>query len=364
MAKKKAQPEQWKYAGFARPESNFFKMPNDWTNITAKITSLAELKVIEYVLRHTWGFQEYGIAKKITTDEFMKGRKGKDGVRFDEGTGLSNRSIIDGLRRAVSHGFLIEKVDDRDRARVKKYYMLNMQPSNNDENNPGVKNLHTDVKKVHSYSEETSQRTEKETIETNFNVVKRLLVFKISENKANELAHRFSEDYIETKIELLKWKLSGGSVGRPIKDPAAWIIRAIEQDYKPPKDFMTTAEREAKAKENEKHGRKLNEQERAAREKELELRSILAEDNRLLDEDMSVWELALRQLQSKFSRQFYETWLKDTSLLTVEDGKVTIGVANKVAQEKLTVRAKDEIAEVLSDLFDDEIRVRFEVLES
>ncbi len=220
MAKKKAQPEQWKYTGFARPESNFFKMPNDWPNITAKITSLAELKVIEYVLRHTWGFQEYGIAKKITTDEFMNGRKVKDGDRFDEGTGLSNRSIIDGLRRAVAHGFLIEKVDDRDKARVKKYYMLNMQPSN-DGNNPGVKILHTGVKKVHSEGEQTSQRTEKETIETNINVVKRLMTLKIFEDKANELTYRFSGDYIERKIELLEWKQAGGSAGRPIKEPAA-----------------------------------------------------------------------------------------------------------------------------------------------
>ncbi len=363
MAKKKAQPEQWKYTGFARPESNFFKMPNDWTNITAKITSLAELKVIEYVLRHTWGFQEYGIAKKITTDEFMNGRKGKDGDRFDKGTGLSNRSIIDGLRRAVAHGLLIEKVDDRDKARVKKYYMLNMQPSN-DENNPGVKNLHTGVKKVHSKGEDSSQRSEKETIETNFIVVKRLMALKIFKDTANELAYRFSKDYIERKIELLEWKQSGGSVGRPIKDPAAWLIRAIEQDYKHPKDFMTTAEREAKEKEDEKNRAKLSKRDRAAREREKALRSNLAEEYQSLDEYLSVWEIALWQLQEKFSRQFYETWLKDTSLLTVEDGKVTIGVANKVAQEKLTVRAKDEIAEVLSDLFDDEIRVRFEVLES
>lgn len=89
---------------------------------------------------------------------------------------------------------------------------------------------------------------------------------------------------------------------------------------------MSAADREAKTKEDEKQGRKLNEQERAARERELELRSMLAEEYRSLDENLGVWEIVLRQLQSKFNRQFYETWLKDTSLLVMEDGEATIGV--------------------------------------
>src|SRR5688572_28953105 len=114
------------FRGFGLPEQNWFKMPNDWTDITAEITSLAELKIVEYVLKHTWGYHEYGSTKRITTDEFMSGRKRRDGARIDRGTGLSNRSVIDGLKRAVAHGYLIEEVDDQDKARIKKYYALRM----------------------------------------------------------------------------------------------------------------------------------------------------------------------------------------------------------------------------------------------
>src|SRR6185436_19558094 len=103
------------FPGFGLPEQNWFKLPNDWTDITAGITSLAELKVVEYVLKHTWGYQEYGLTKLITIDEFMSGRKKRDGSRIDRGTGLSNRSVIDGLRRAVEEGYLIEEVDDSDK---------------------------------------------------------------------------------------------------------------------------------------------------------------------------------------------------------------------------------------------------------
>lgn len=88
----------------------------------------------------------------------------------------------------------------------------------------------------------------------------------------------------------------------------------------------------------------------------------MAEEYQSLDENLSVWEIALWQLQEKFSRQFYETWLKDTLLLAVEDGEATIGVANEVAREELADTAKNEIAEMLSDLFDENIEVEFVVI--
>ena len=154
------------FSGFDTPKQNWFKLPTAWVNITAGINSLAEVKVIQYVLRHTWGFQEYGIPKKITTDEFMRGRMGKDRRRMDDGTGLSKQSVIDGLRKAVEDGYLVEQVDDRDKGRIKKSYMLRMRRA--DEPDADVKNLDIRVKKLDSKSLESGHRTEKETLERYF----------------------------------------------------------------------------------------------------------------------------------------------------------------------------------------------------
>lgn len=55
------------FTGFPSPTRNFFSLPNEMINIIASIKNLAELKVIIYVIRHTWGFHEYGIAKAIST---------------------------------------------------------------------------------------------------------------------------------------------------------------------------------------------------------------------------------------------------------------------------------------------------------
>src|SRR5438105_13553800 len=136
------------FAGFTTPEANFFRLPNEWTDITAQVTSLAEMKLVEYVLKHTWGYSEFDVVKKITTDEFMHGRKKKSGERIDIGTGLSKPSVIAGLKSAVKHGLLEEEIDDSDKARIKKFYKLKMKTPIEEEE-PQKGDPHADVKKLY-----------------------------------------------------------------------------------------------------------------------------------------------------------------------------------------------------------------------
>jgi len=164
------------FQGFAVPTSNFFRLPNNWTDITATITSLAELKVVEYVARHTWGWQEYGIKKRLCIDEFMYGRKHTDGTRMDKGTGLSKQSVIDGIKRAVADGYLEEEIDRHDRGRVHKYYMLkmstrargdvkNLDPRCQESRPQMSSNLTPDVKQPDTLCPDSGHRSEKETPE-------------------------------------------------------------------------------------------------------------------------------------------------------------------------------------------------------
>jgi hypothetical protein len=173
---------QSNFRGFELPQQNWFRLPNAWTDITCDISSLAELKVVEYVLRHTWGYREFGLAKRISTDEFMRGRRRKDGSRLDRGTGLAKQSVIDGLRKAVVHGYLLEDVDRSDKGRVKKYYSLRMnraataarsesddspsglRPYGSGQNpDPGVQNPDRGVKNLDTRGLDASPRSEKHT---------------------------------------------------------------------------------------------------------------------------------------------------------------------------------------------------------
>lgn len=103
------------FAGFEHPEENWSKLPHVLIEMLDRFSSLAELKVVLYILRHTWGFQEFKELKRITLDEFQHGRKRKDRSRLDKGTGMSKDAIREGLSRAVKDGFIVQSFDPRPR---------------------------------------------------------------------------------------------------------------------------------------------------------------------------------------------------------------------------------------------------------
>lgn len=121
--------DELEFRGFSSPEQNWYKMPNEFTELAAHLVRrrmTAVVILLLYIMRHTWGFQEYGIAKKITLDEFINGRKLSDGTRMDSGTGLSNLTIRSAINDAVKVGVLVMEVDDHDKGRVRRYFRLRM----------------------------------------------------------------------------------------------------------------------------------------------------------------------------------------------------------------------------------------------
>ena len=188
------------FQGFDRPESNFFRMPNTWTDITAEIDSIAELKVVEYILRHTWGYQEYGLKKHITIDEFVHGRRRQDGSRMDRGTGLSERAVYDGLRKAVDNGLVEEAIDDSDRGRIKKFYSLRMRAEavaaeQAQSLQPGVQTLHppcricTPARKVCRVGVQHSHPVQRKTLQKE---TRQKEIFRISKGRTTNLKRRAS----------------------------------------------------------------------------------------------------------------------------------------------------------------------------
>ena len=139
------------FVGFDVPRENWSKLPHAFIENMHLMTG-SEIKVILYILRHTWGFQDN--RKKITLDEFENGRKRRDRSRLDSGTGLSRGAVKDGLKRAIEHGFIEVEEDDSDLGRVKRYYSLKML---------SVKNLPPEGQKVTPRESETGPPSEKDT---------------------------------------------------------------------------------------------------------------------------------------------------------------------------------------------------------
>ena len=369
------------FQGFDAPRQNWFRMPNEWIDICADINSLAELKVVQYVMRHTWGHQEYGIRKLISLDEFMHGRRRKDGSRIDRGTGLTKKSVIAGIKSAVERGFLIEEVDGSDKARVKKFYLLRMAQQNDVDGYPNppsdlektpsqtdgekvnadVYFLHPGVEKVYIGGKESIHRTEKETLERNLKketdnnntradssdpidtVVVALSSRGISMRVAEQLASNHSQDLIEEKVEFHDFLVAK----RPsdIKKPAAWLRKAIEDDYKAPDGFVSAIERHRQAEELERRKQAVlaaqEAQEKAAAQaqqserEQLELRlSSLHEKYNTTPEALDFWGAVKQQLESKSTAPIFAL-VADSHILQLNGKTALVGVTAEFKLKQL-----------------------------
>ena len=156
------------FNGWGIPEENWSKLPHVFIAALPLVETLAEMKVILYVLRHTWGYQDD--EKRISIDEFVHGRKyakrhreeyPEDGDRIDNGTGMCENAIKDGIARAVAHGFIEVWEDDTDKARIKHFFSLSIGSSLE-----GQK-LTPRPSKIDPLPSEVDPRSKKETIERN-----------------------------------------------------------------------------------------------------------------------------------------------------------------------------------------------------
>lgn len=80
---------------------NFWSYPKDMNGFWHTLTG-SEQKVLDYILRHTWGFDK--TEDEISFTQLEKGIKG-----FDMGTGLSRRTIITAINGLIKKGFIKKK---------------------------------------------------------------------------------------------------------------------------------------------------------------------------------------------------------------------------------------------------------------
>lgn len=103
MAKGEGKPKFY-YEGFSAPQ--FTQLPNAVTDILMPELSEAELKVLLYIIRRTFGFGKN--ADAISLNQMIDGITTRDGRVLDRGTGLSRssvRRVWPGSRRKASSSF-------------------------------------------------------------------------------------------------------------------------------------------------------------------------------------------------------------------------------------------------------------------
>jgi len=207
------------FPGFDPPDGHWSKMPHSFIETLYARNSLAEVKVILYVLRHTWGFQEYKKGRRITLDEFANGRRRDDGTRIDNGTGLCRNGVKAGIRKAVAHGFLVQEPDGRgDGGRSSHVYRLRMAESavsasasgRSRRDMLGANHRHSEYQSLTPRVSEADMRSEKETKQTNYSntipeIVPRQVLCSIHRTMMKRWTNEDGDFWYSHKIGLDEW---------------------------------------------------------------------------------------------------------------------------------------------------------------
>ena len=150
------------FNGFSEPTENYFRLPNDWFEIVQRVREVygsrivALLKMLEYILRHTWGYRRFDGSVRLTAAEIHSGRKFK-GRRIDQGTALAENSVHKAGEALREMGLIEIDTDDSDKARRVRAYRphIRSEEEMTDETQPfesfdGFDNPHENYFKVPS----------------------------------------------------------------------------------------------------------------------------------------------------------------------------------------------------------------------
>src|SRR5215211_8005026 len=96
----------FRYEGF--PSPNGTVVPDDVFDVLMPELSEAELRVLLYVIRRTFGFKKD--SDSISLSQMVDGVKTRDGRVLDRGTGMSRRGVMKGCAGLVEKGVIrVEK---------------------------------------------------------------------------------------------------------------------------------------------------------------------------------------------------------------------------------------------------------------
>jgi DNA-binding transcriptional ArsR family regulator len=346
--------DTWTFSGFRFP--TYTQIPDQLFDELLPILSGAEVKVLLYICRRTFGFKRE--SDNISLNQMLQGITKKDGSQLDLGTGLSKPTLLRALKSLQEKEILIaERQANDQQGNMPTNYRLHIvdTPRSKNESTLGKKmslgeaqNFTKPLVKKYYPQETVVQQTDLQETETTTtgdddgtnnddsamdpNVVVALLQEQgVSGGVARRLAENFDEETIKEKIEFVEFLVAEGRV----KNPAGWLRTAIEEDYAKPDGFLGQVEREHLAqlealraeeaaesveRRKEEFQRKADERERV----QSEFEKRLHERYGMSEKEREHWRAVLAQEGGQFSPSIYAI-LQSCYLLTLQNDVALIG---------------------------------------
>jgi phage replication O-like protein O len=350
------------FPGFPFP--NTTQIPNDVFDTLMPSLSGGELKVLLYICRRTFGFQkEYD---RISLSQIAHGITTKTGKVLDHGTGLCKRQVINALKALEKKNIIIitRSVDETGLNAVNTY-SLNITAANHAEEPPvhhGVVNssappvVNSGSPGVVNASAPTKQREQKKEEQNKDSdddgVIQLLENFGMTPSVATFFAQRYPAAYIKEKLTMTHGLLSEGSA-LVAKNPVGWLRRAIEEDYKPPRN---------KVRPTPVPGRKTQQQTGIPEVQQREQNSIITPPEELPQPDrqtQEIWQQTIEHIKDDLPSGETADRLTGTMLREVTDTTATISVPNRYAIAWFERRLYGQIAKAMKTVIGKDVDLRF-----
>ncbi len=137
-----------RYEGYSRPQ--YTPVPDELFDEQLPDLTGAELKVLLYIIRRTFGFKRD--SDNISLNQMLHGIATKEGKVLDRGTGLSKKTLLETIKSLVEKNLIItERRRSEERGDEPTTYKLNIIEGKGEEdkenNPPGVKSIPGGVEK-------------------------------------------------------------------------------------------------------------------------------------------------------------------------------------------------------------------------
>jgi phage replication O-like protein O len=356
------------FPGFSFP--NTTQIPNDFFDSLMPSLSGGELKVLLYICRRTFGFRKD--SDHISLSQISKGITTKTGRVLDHGTGLCKRHVINALKTLEKKNIIIitRTVDQTGQNEVNTYGLNITATSRTDEppvhqgvvnaisppvvnsGSPGVVNCSAPTK-------QREQKKEEQNKDSDDDIVQMLENFGMTPSVARSLAQRYPAAYIKEKLTMTHGLLSAGSA-LVAKNPVGWLRRAIEEDYKPPRNKVRPTPVPGIKSQQRTGIPEVHQEEQniiiTPPEELPQPRQTRPQPDRQTQE---IWQQTIEHLKNTLPPQETTNRLTGTLLIEVTETKAVIWVPNRPAAAWLERRLYSQIAKAIKTVVGKDIDLQF-----
>jgi hypothetical protein len=121
------------FQGYSSP--NYTPVPDELFDEQLPDLSGAELKVLLYVIRRTFGFKRE--ADTISLSQMLNGLRGRDGRRHDRGVGLSKKTLLLAIKSLEEKNIVLtERRRSAEKGDEPTVYRLNVRSTRGEDTTP------------------------------------------------------------------------------------------------------------------------------------------------------------------------------------------------------------------------------------